>query len=164
MNTLIKTIFQSASALLILTASAGPARADYEAGREAANRGDFARALREWMPLALAGDTNAQYGLGRMYARGDGVPRDFKEARHWFSLAAERGHAKAASKLGTMYEYGDGIPKDEREAAHWYSVAAKAGDLQRLVYYLDPQNAVGTDGPDGIKTPPLGAIARQDRW
>ena len=114
--------------LLIINSSAQTAWADYEAGRTAANSGDFSSALREWMPLATSGHADAQYSLGRMYARGDGVKRDFKEAQHWFALAAAQGHAKACLKLGTMYEYGDGMKKNLAEAAHWYSIASEKGE------------------------------------
>ena len=40
---------------------------DFDAGLEAANRGDFAAALKEWRPLAEAGDALAQFNLGNMY-------------------------------------------------------------------------------------------------
>lgn len=116
--------------LLLAGLPVRPAHADYESGRKAANRGDFAHALREWMPLALAGNADAQYGLGRMYARGDGVMRDFKEAARWFTLAAEQKHPKASVKLGMMYEYGDGVVKDEREAARYFALAAESGDAE----------------------------------
>ena len=50
--------------------------ADYQKGLDAANRGDFATALREWTPLAKQGNAIAQYNLGVMYANGLGVPQD----------------------------------------------------------------------------------------
>jgi TPR repeat protein len=37
-------------------------------------RGDYATAFREWLPLAEQGDALAQQYLGNMYATGRGVP------------------------------------------------------------------------------------------
>ena len=41
------------------------------------------------------GDASAQFNLGQMYSRGDGVPRSDAEALKWTGLAAEQGHAEA---------------------------------------------------------------------
>jgi len=49
----------------------------------AAQAGDFATALKEWKPLAEAGDVDAQYNLGIMYDNGYGVPQDYAEAVKW---------------------------------------------------------------------------------
>jgi TPR repeat protein len=60
-----------------------PAWADFQAGMDANNRGDYATALREWRPLAEQGDALAQYHLGVLYRKGRGVPQDNVQARHW---------------------------------------------------------------------------------
>ena len=39
-----------------------------------------------------------------MYARGEGVPEDNKEAVKWWKLSAEQGNEKAQVYLGLMYE------------------------------------------------------------
>ena len=44
---------------------------------------------------AEQGDARAQYNLGLMYARGDGVPEDDAEAVRWWRLAAEQGDVYA---------------------------------------------------------------------
>ena len=46
------------------------------------------------------GVAEAQYNLGVMYARGDGVPEDEAEALRWYRLAADQGHADAQFTLG----------------------------------------------------------------
>lgn len=96
---------------------------EMEAGREAANRGDFETALLNWVPLAEAGDSEAQFNLGRMYARGDGVMQDYIRAFDYFKRAAEHGHKKAAEKLSTMYRYGDGVAKNPAQADYWKRVS-----------------------------------------
>ena len=50
---------------------------------------------------ARAGDPEAQYALGWMYANGRGVPRDDDSARAMFALAARAGHQYAQRMLGS---------------------------------------------------------------
>ncbi len=70
---------------------AAPACTDYEAGKEAYDRGDYATALTKFRPLAQQGDARAQYNLGVMYYRGYGVTKDDVRAHLWLNLAAVRG-------------------------------------------------------------------------
>jgi hypothetical protein len=115
-------------AMLILCASlALPAQAGLEEGFAAYKRGDYVTALKEWRPLANAGNPIAQSSLGGMYENGQGVPQDYREAAKWYRLAAEQGHASAQYNLGVMYENGRGVPQDHREAAKWYRLAAQQG-------------------------------------
>ena len=45
-------------------------------------------------PLAAdQGDARAQASLGRMYAKGQGVPQDYSKAINWARLAADQGNA-----------------------------------------------------------------------
>ena len=84
--------------LALLLGSAGMSfSADFEKGLTAAQKGDFATALREWTPLAKQGDTDAQFNLGIMYDNGQGVPQDDKIAVKWYRLAAEQGFTYQSS-------------------------------------------------------------------
>ena len=94
--------------------------ADFQKGLTAAQSGDFATALREWKPLAKQGYAYAQYNLGQMYRRGQGVPQDYETAVKWYRLAAEQGDATAQNNLGLMYENGQGVPQDYKTAVKWY--------------------------------------------
>ena len=77
--------------ITVLLGSAGVSwSADFQKGLAAAQRGDFATALREWTPLAEQGGADAQFNLGFMYNNGRGVPQDDKTAVKWYRLAAER--------------------------------------------------------------------------
>jgi TPR repeat protein len=42
-----------------------------------------------------AENAEAQYGLGLLYASGQGVPQDYVFAHMWFNLSAARGHQLA---------------------------------------------------------------------
>ena len=98
------------------------------AAEEAYNRGEYEIALREFRRQATLGHTVAQYVLGSMYYRGEGVPADNAEAILWLTRAAEHGHADAQCELGVMYYFGDGAAEDHVRAAHWFERAAEQGE------------------------------------
>jgi len=112
----------------LLAGLASPARANFEDGRAAYERGDYGAALREFKVAAERGDDRAQMALGFMYDRGDGVAVDHAAAIRWYRKAAEQGHAGAENGLGEMYAGGRGVPRDEREAAKWFRRAAERGN------------------------------------
>jgi hypothetical protein len=76
---------------------------------------------------AKQGDASAQYNLGVIHARGQGVPQDFAEAAKWFRMVAEQGDAGAQYNLGGIYARGQGVPRDFAEAAKWFRMAAEQG-------------------------------------
>src|SRR5436853_285534 len=45
------------------------------------------------------GDVGAQYILGSMYEKGDGVSADLRLARYWYAAAARQGDEAAPAKL-----------------------------------------------------------------
>ena len=57
--------------------------------------GDFSKAVKLFMPLAEQGNAFAQFNLGFMYAKGQGVLQDDKEAVRWYRTAVKQGEAKA---------------------------------------------------------------------
>lgn len=107
-----------------------PATADYEAGHRAFMAGDFATAYAELLPVAEAGDANAQEMIGVLYALGlAGLPQDRRAAFDWYMLASEQGHAGAQSGVGWYYEVGlGGVPVDLVTAHAWYTLSTIGGD------------------------------------
>ena len=101
-----------AAALLI--AFMATARADFQDGVAAVERGDYATALREWRPLARQGVAQAQYNLGLMYGKGQGVPQDYVLAHLWFNLAAAQGNEVASKNRDIIAE--NMTPADISEA------------------------------------------------
>ena len=120
--------------MLSLVCLVVPAWADFQAGMDARNRGDFAKALREWRPLAEQGDARAQYYLGLLYENGDGVHRDYEKAREWYEKSAAQGEANAQFYLGLLSAFGRGGPLDLAQAHMWYSLAAGKGHVGATVY------------------------------
>ncbi len=102
--------------------------ADFSAGADAFKRGDYTTALRVFRQLADQGDSAAQYILGLMYSKGQGVVQDYAEAARWYHKAADQGKADAQAKLGAMYDNGKGVAQDYGEALRWYRKAADQGN------------------------------------
>lgn len=100
----------------------------YRQATDAANRGNFSKAKTLWIELANSGHVESQYQLGRMYARGDGVSKDFSVARKYFEQAAKQNYAAANLSLGIMYLRGDGVAKDKAKAKQYLQMAKQGGD------------------------------------
>lgn len=81
---------------------------------------------------AEAGDAQAQFQLGALYANGKGVTQDSAQAERWLRSAAEQGWVAAQTLLGWSYVQGDGIPRNLAEAHRWYSSAAEQGDTDAM--------------------------------
>ena len=67
-----------------------------------------------------------------MYAEGQGVPQDFKEAMEWYYLAAMQGDADAYHNLGVMYAMDEGTLKDDVLAQVWFTLAAAQGEKDAI--------------------------------
>lgn len=124
-------------------------------GLKAYNAGDFAGALKEWQPLADEGAPHAQYNLGLMYARGQGVPQDFKRAADFYKKAADQGVVEAEYNLGVLYGNGQGVPKDEAEASKWFLKAAEKGDVNAA----NSLGAIYDEGPGAFQN-----FSEAEKW
>jgi len=120
----LKFIRLVSTSLLILATS--HALADYEAGLEAAQNGDYETALREFTAAAEEGLVVAQYNLAILYFSGRGVEQDFDQAFRWTVAAADQGHTQAQFNLGALYYQGQGTSRDREAALEWYTKAGNA--------------------------------------
>jgi TPR repeat protein len=121
-------------------ALADDAQADIDAGFVAFQRGDIVAAMGHYTMAADAGSAEGQarlawildqseqneeavkwyrqYGLGEMYAKGEGVEKDESLAVEYFVLAADNGHAQSQRVLINAYEKGLlGLTVDLEKAA-----------------------------------------------
>ena len=78
--------FLSGAVLALMLMPTMSVAQDFDAGEAADGSRDYATALREWTPLADAGDASAQFRLGVMYANGLGVPPDIATGTKWTQL------------------------------------------------------------------------------
>jgi TPR repeat protein len=77
-------------------------------------------AVRWYRASAEQGHAAGYFGLGEMYAKGEGVAVDNAKAVENFTLAAENGHAQAMRVLVSAYENGGlGLATDPAKAVHW---------------------------------------------
>jgi TPR repeat protein len=79
----------------------------------------------KWFRLAAdQGYAKAQNNLGALYARGQGVPRDYIQAYMWFALSAAQGNPPAAKN---------------RDAAAALMTAAQIAEAKTLVREWKPK-------------------------
>ena len=109
--------------------------ADFKTGYMAYQRGDFAAAAQEWLVLAKAGHTKAQYNLGILFDQGKGVAQDRETAVKWWRQSAESGFRLAQHNLANAYIAGDGVAQSYKDAVLWLERASEAG-LNRSRYTL----------------------------
>jgi len=76
---------------------------------------------------AEKGQAVAQYRLGTLYERGQGVAADPAKAVHWYELSANQGNRKAMHNLAVSYASGAGGKKNMTESARWFAKAATLG-------------------------------------
>ncbi len=92
----------------------------------------------ETKALAEKGVAAAQHNLGVMYADGEGVPQNFKEAVKWYRKAAEQGYEQAQYNLGIMHNKGDGVLPDYVTAYAWANIAEANGfDVKKFEGQLE---------------------------
>lgn len=142
---------RNVTVLLLLLSAAPSWGAEFAIGQDAYDSGDYQTALAEWQPLAEAGDANAQFGMGLLYANGFGVPLDDNEALKWYLLAAAQNHGMAENNLGVMYANGWGVPQSDEEAFKWYGLAAEHGVIDAQMVLADRFSSGFGVSPDNVQ-------------
>jgi len=121
----------------------------------------YTKAFQENKALAEKGVADAQFKVGLMYYRGQGVLRDYLEALDWFKKAARQGNPYAQYNAGYMYEKGEGTPQDYGEAAKYYRQAAERGNQlaqYTLGYMYEKGQGVSPDEVQALMWYNLAAI------
>ncbi len=119
---------------LLVTASRGDSRAQYQLGMSHLNGqgGDRKDPLvaAHWLGKAAAGGlADAQFVMGALYRKGQGVKQDSRWAVKWYQRAADQGHAAAQFNLGYCHESGEGVPINIELAKELYMKSSQQGDL-----------------------------------
>ncbi|MEM8800065.1 MAG: SPOR domain-containing protein [Pseudomonadota bacterium] len=107
-------------------------------------QGDYAAALKLWLPLADEENPNALFNLGQLYRLGRGVVPDQGRAIHYYRRAAKLGHVWAMGNLGTMLYFSEEPTRKREEAIEWWQRAAENGD-NRAQYMLGIAHFNGDD-------------------
>jgi hypothetical protein len=69
-----------------------------------------------------------------LYAKGQGVARDYAQAVDWWRKSAAQGNADAQFKLAVVYHTGHGAARDEVFALANATIAARNGDKENIDY------------------------------
>ena len=120
----MRRVFLGIAFLVMLGAQSQPqAQSGFQDGLLAYHRGDHMAAMEIWRPLAEHGDASAQYMVGYLYARGEGVESNSRTAAKWYRKAADRGDPDAQLNLGLMYVNGTGVKKSYVSSYKWFALA-----------------------------------------
>lgn len=102
------------------------------------DKADFDEEAAKYYRLAADQDNaDGQYGLGTLYAAGEGVARDAKLARDWFERAASQGHGLAVLALSQAFisrTLGFGGDPADAQGLGWVRKAADLGSVPALDY------------------------------
>ncbi len=110
-------------AILFAAILAVPAQADTDRGTAAYLAGNFDAAQREFHASAKKGDARAQYSLGLLYLRGQGVIRNPLVGIQWLRRAANAGDGEARMVLGDIYRRDQPLTKDYVKSYMWLTLA-----------------------------------------
>lgn len=104
-------------ALLTFLLSAHAAMADFDAAMTFYQKRDFNSAFSELKRLAEIGDHDAQFNVGVMYYRGEGVEKNAALGFSWISLAAESGGKDAENRKNLANKIFLNLDQSEKESA-----------------------------------------------
>lgn len=96
---------------------------------------DPQKALRYYEQAAEAGQIEAAYIAGVMYAENYNIRPNSTKSAALLKKAAEGGHAAAQADYGLLVYQGVGAARSEREAAKWFEKSASSGDGEGQFLY-----------------------------
>ena len=97
---------------------------------------ELKEAARCYRLSAAKADHWAQFNLASLLIRGEGVPRDDREALTLLLRSARAGNAKAMNMLGRFREEGwGGVPIKSNAAMDWYRRAAERGCFRGQLHF-----------------------------
>ncbi|SHN63069.1 tetratricopeptide repeat protein [Desulfovibrio litoralis] len=106
----------------------------------------YTEAINLLKPLADKGNTDAQFALGLIYVRGEGVKADPNLVKEYWTKSANAGHPEAQFNLGMAYIRGIFGKRSATDAVKWWEKAANQGHGDAY-YALGQIYKVG----DGVK-------------
>jgi TPR repeat protein len=106
------------------------------------------------MKGALAGRSDAEYGLALTLLTGDGLPSDRPAGIAWMARAAEHGEPAAARDVSDRLRNGENVAVDERQIASALQQRVDAGDAEAM-RALGPMIVRGR----GVKQDPTAGVA-----
>lgn len=116
-----------ARSVLFEAANSGKSAAQYYFGMVKHIDHDYTEAMSWLRKSSEQNYAEAEFRIGVMYARGEGVQKDNTMAVTWYRKAAEHGDRDSNYMIGTAYMKGNGVPKNSAKAADWFRRGADQG-------------------------------------
>jgi TPR repeat protein len=113
-------------------AEQGDARSQNNLGRIYHHAQDYAAAMSWYHKAAEQGHAEAEFWVGWMGYKGQGVPQDYAAAVSWYRKAAEQGDVEAQRSLGFMYSMGNGIELNRVLAHMWVNLAVATNECAAI--------------------------------
>lgn len=123
-NAVLRALF----AIALATVSSTAAVSGFDEGVASYRIGNYTEAFKEWNEAAQQGDVDAQYNLGCLYLRGEGVPQNKAWAADWLRHAADQGDLDAA----TWLLFSNSVTDERRK--EFFSRKLKPTDRFRLTF------------------------------
>lgn len=119
-------------------------------------------AIRTFLRLATTyGHPGAQYALGVMNMKGQGVKANPKQGLKWLIAAARKRHPEAEAYLGDLYLEGKYVKRDETRGLMWYILARDSGRPEEHQAIFDRTDELRGELPEEQR---LEAEARARVW
>lgn len=109
-----------------------PSAWEMRQGRQDYQAGNYMGAFWHYMNAAIWADKFAQYNIGVMYLRGEGVEFDAVRGWAWLELAAERGYPDMVQAAGDLYRMLDEAQRREGERILREELLPDYGDATRV--------------------------------
>lgn len=132
----MKSILKSSLCVVFCTLSLFAHADDFSSGVALYEQRDFPAAAAAFRKAAEQGKSDAQFNLGLMYLKGEGVAQNYVEAKALFEKAALQNNVRAQVNLARMYAKAKGVAPNYGMAVYWFDKAAALG-------YADAQYSLG---------------------
>lgn len=116
---------------------------DFSNGVALYEQQNFPAAAAAFKKAAEQGKSDAQFNLGLMYLKGEGVAQNYVEAKALFEKAAAQNNVRAQVNLARMYAKAKGVAPNYGMAVFWFNKAVELG-------YADAQYSLGVLYVNGI--------------
>lgn len=83
---------------------------------------------------AHCGDAPSQLRFAVMLGKGQGIPRDSREAAFWLDKAARQGLPEAQIQLALAYAHGQGVVQSDQDAYLWFQLATRHQPVSHVSY------------------------------
>lgn len=105
------------------------------------------------------GDEDAQFELVKMKLKGEGIPEDIANAKHWLAVLTQRGHAGAQAFLADLYWRGKFMQQDKIRAFALIAVAVEHAPPRERIWIEDVYQNIFCGAGEGIRKQATGMVA-----